>query len=269
MRNELPEFYFFVLPESGELVTIKRNEHGYYHSDWNTNDKVRNQEIADFQNRKLGITPAQQQAMQCGSMFGWKSPGANPQFYLDKAEYNVANYVKGHIKHPTMSILYPVDSVLYGYRVAGEKVYYLDLSGLSPNFMGKDSDITLLPDLVRGRPLLPVQMEQSENVTFTFQLELDSYTFEKELNATYRITARVQVGPTEFVMGEHPTAPSQFVTWERTPANEDDRGRNYYWGHYYATRESMIEDFGDRARQEFERYQQRRNPPQRLPDKER
>ena len=110
MRNELPEFYFFVLPDTGQLVTIKRNEQCYYHSDWSTDDKVRNREIADFQNRKLGITPAQQQAMQCGSMFGWKSPGANPQFYLDKAEYAGSNYVKGHIKHPTMSILYPVDS---------------------------------------------------------------------------------------------------------------------------------------------------------------
>ena len=76
MRNELPEFYFFVLPDTGQLVTIRRNEHGYYHSDWSTDDKVRNQEIADFQNQKLGITPAQQQAMECGSMFGWKSPGA-------------------------------------------------------------------------------------------------------------------------------------------------------------------------------------------------
>lgn len=29
MRNELPEFYFFVLPDTGQLVTIRRNEHGY------------------------------------------------------------------------------------------------------------------------------------------------------------------------------------------------------------------------------------------------
>ena len=83
MRNELPEFYFFVLPDTGELVTIKRNERGYYHSDWSTNDKVRNQEIADFQNRKLGITPAQRQAMECGSMFGWKVPAADPKNYDD------------------------------------------------------------------------------------------------------------------------------------------------------------------------------------------
>ena len=263
MRNELPEFYFFVLPDTGQLVAIRRNEHGYYHSDWSTDDKVRNQEIADFQNQKLGITPAQRQAMECGSMFGWKSPGANPQLYLNKAVYVGSDYVKGHIKHLAMSILHPVDSVLYRYEVAGETVHYLDLTGLSQSFMGKDSDMTLLPDLVSGRALLPVQVEQAENGTFTFQLEHGSFSFEKEFNATYRIIARVQVGPTEYVMGEHPTAPAQFVTWERTPANESDRGRNYYWGHYYTSREAMIEDFGDRAKQAFDFQQYRRNPPQR------
>ena len=97
MRNELPEFYFFVLPDTGELVTIRRNEHGYHRSDWNTSDKIRNQEIADFQNKKLGITPAQRQAMECGSMFGWSSPGANPQLYLNKAVCVGSDYVKGHI----------------------------------------------------------------------------------------------------------------------------------------------------------------------------
>lgn len=71
-------------------------------------------------------------------------------------------------------------------------------------------------------------------------------------------------------MGEHPTAPAQFVTWERTPANESDRGRNYYWGHYYTTRNAMVEDFGDRAKGAFDFQQQnRRTPPQRKPDKER
>ena len=268
MRNELPEFYFFVLPDTGEPVTIRRNERGYHRPDWNTSDKIRNQEIADFQNKKLGITPAQRQAMECGSMFGWSSPGANPQLYLNKAVCVGSDYVKGHIKHPTMSVLYPIDGVLYRYKVAGENVHYLDLTGLSKSFMGKDSDMILLPDLVRGRPLLPVQMEQAENGTYTFQLEQNSYAFEKEINAAYRIIARVQVGSTEYVMGEHPTAPAQFVTWERTPANEDDRGRNYYWGHYYTAREAMIEDFGDRAKQAFD-FRQRRNSPHREEDMER
>ena len=269
MRNELPELCFTVLPDTGELVTIRRSEYGYYHSDWCTGDRARNQDIADFQNQKMGITPAQQKAMECGSMFGWKAPGANPQLYLDKAVYAVANYVKGHIRHPVIGNLYPVDSVLYGYKVAGEKIHYLDLSGISPRFMGKSSDITLLPDLVRGKPLLPVRVEESENGTFTFQLESGSFSFEREINATYRIIARVQVGPTEFVMGEHPTAPAQFVTWERTPANESDRGKNYYWGHYYGSRTAVVEDFGDRVQEEFKLQQHRRNPRKKESDKER
>ena len=269
MRNELPEFYFFVLPDTGQLVTIKRNERGYYHSDWSTNDKVRNQEIADFQNRKLGITPAQRQAMECGSMFGWKSLGANPQLYMDKAEYVSSDRVKGHIKHPSMSVLYPVDGLLYCYEIAGEKTHYLELPSFSKGFMGADSDITLLPDLVRGKPLLPVHAEQSENGIYTFMPENSSFSFEQEINSSYRIIARVQVGPTEFVMGEHPKAPAQFVTWERTPDNEGDRGKNYYWGHYCTTREAATGDLEERAMQEYDIQRQRRNPPQKESKKER
>ena len=269
MRNELPEFYFFVLPDTGELVTIKSNEHGYYHSDWSTNDKVRNQEIADFQNRKLGITPAQRQAMECGSMFGWKSLGANPQLYMDKAEYVSSDRVKGHIKHPSMSVLYPVDGLLYCYEIAGEKTHYLELPSFSKGFMGADSDITLLPDLVRGKPLLPVHAEQSENGIYTFMPENGSFSFEQEINSSYRIIARVQVGPTEFVMGEHPKAPAQFVTWERTPDNEGDRGKNYYWGHYCTTREAATGDLEERAMQEYDIQRKRRNPHQKESKKER
>ena len=168
-----------------------------------------------------------------------------------------------------------IETVEQDYNVLRREIYaligkypFLSLSRIGKSFMGKDSDMTLLPDLVRGRPLLPVQIEQAENGTYTFQLEQNSYAFEKEINAAYRIIARVQVGSTEYVMGEHPTAPAQFVTWERTPANEDDRGRNYYWGHYYTTREAMIEDFGDRAKQAFD-FRQRRNSPHREEDMER
>ena len=34
--------------------------------------------IADEQNRKLGVTPAQEEAMKIGSMCGWDVPGADP-----------------------------------------------------------------------------------------------------------------------------------------------------------------------------------------------
>jgi len=77
----LPEMCFSTLPGTGELICIKRGESGYYPSDWNTPDKERNIEIADDANESLGVTPAQRQAMEVGSMFGWDVPGADPGNY--------------------------------------------------------------------------------------------------------------------------------------------------------------------------------------------
>lgn len=53
----------------------------YYPSDWNTADKARNEDMADELNGKLGVTSAQRQAMEVGSMAGWNVPGANPAAY--------------------------------------------------------------------------------------------------------------------------------------------------------------------------------------------
>ena len=77
----LPELCFSVLPGSGELICIKRGESGYYRSDWSTDDRKQNQELADYNNEKLGVTPAQRMAMETGSMHGWEVPGADPASY--------------------------------------------------------------------------------------------------------------------------------------------------------------------------------------------
>ena len=60
------------------LFRSKRGEGGYYPSDWSTPDAQENRRIADEQNRKLGVTPAQETAMKIGSMCGWDVPGADP-----------------------------------------------------------------------------------------------------------------------------------------------------------------------------------------------
>ena len=76
--DKLPEMCFTLLPGTGQLICVKRGESGYYPSDWSTDDPHENRLIADEQNRKLGVTPAQEVAMKIGSMCGWDVPGADP-----------------------------------------------------------------------------------------------------------------------------------------------------------------------------------------------
>ena len=51
----LPELCFTTLPSTGELICIKRGELGYYPSSWNTDDKQRNEELANYNNERLGL----------------------------------------------------------------------------------------------------------------------------------------------------------------------------------------------------------------------
>ncbi len=110
-RNDLPDTCFSVLPSTGQLIIIRCGEHGYYPSEWDTGRREENREIASSHNARRGITDIQEAAMLAGSMFGWNTPGANPQWYLDTAKYINSNIVQGHIKDPIMSVYYPINSL--------------------------------------------------------------------------------------------------------------------------------------------------------------
>ena len=264
MRNDLPESCFATLPGTGDLIILKRGETGYYRSDWETGDKAKNQEIADMHNRKCGITPAQVEAMKVGSMFGFDVPGANPQVYYDEARC-VRSSVLGvgtTIKDPALSYYSPVKGDLHLYQVVGKDRLYLDVSSMPESLMGKRSDHIILPDMVDGRPLVPV-VNLNLDAEFgkrTLELESGSYSQGKEANAGYEIIAKVQVGPVEYALAELGGKFPSFATWERTPGNDGDGPPNYYWGHYFEKRDEAVRDFCKRAREKHKMLAQDRKP---------
>ena len=263
MRNELPDTCFATLPGTGDLIILKRGETGYYRSDWETGDKTENQKIADFHNLKRGITPAQVEAMQVGSMFGFDVPGANPQVYFDEARC-ICSSVAGvgeFITDPEMSLSCAIKGNLYLYQVAGKESLYMDVSSLPEALMGKSSDYIILADMVGGKPLVPL-IEQNVDSTQsrTLALESGSYSSDKEMNAGFEIIAKVQVGPVEYALGERGGKFPSYVTWERTPANDGDGPPNYYWGHYIENRDKAVRDFCGRACEKYEMLTENRKP---------
>lgn len=65
------------------------------------------------------------------------------------------------------------------------------------------------------------------------------------INAGCILTDSVHVGETEFVMGVHSKASSQFVTWACK------NGTDYFWGHYFSDPLLAMKDLLSRANQEL------------------
>lgn len=268
-RIDLPENCFSTLATTGELVILKRGEMGYYQSEWNTNDAAYNKSIADDHNSARGLSPAQVEAMRVGSMFGFATPGADPQRYLDLARLERTYRVQGHIKDPIISLFHPITSDLTGYMIVGKVETYLTPEALPNTILGEDSGITLYAEMVSGKALIPVHVNQSENDRSTIRLAQGCYSSITEINQGYQIIAKVRVGVKEFALAENSTAPSRYATWVRSPANDGDGAPNYYWGHYFNNRDTAVQNFCDRAREQYEREKQAQRPTRKAEGKER
>ena len=86
LRSSLPEQCYSVLPDTGELIIIKKGESGYYRTDIDMGSKAETRALADEYNAKSGISKAQEQAMSAGSMFGWAVPAADPKNYDESGQ---------------------------------------------------------------------------------------------------------------------------------------------------------------------------------------
>jgi len=85
---KLPHNCFYVPESTGELVCIVNGQTGYFQSTWSTDSTERNKETAAFMNNKLGLTPIQVEAMINGSMFGWDSKVADPDYLAKRKARN-------------------------------------------------------------------------------------------------------------------------------------------------------------------------------------
>lgn len=188
-RNELPDTCLSTLPSTGQLIVLKHGVRGYYRSEWDTGNRAENRDIADSHNRRRGITDIQETAMMAGSMFGWDTPGADPQWYLDHAKYGNSAMIKGYIKDPIMSVYYPVIGFLLRYKILGREKMYLPVSALSKELLGARSQFVMQPDLVCGVPMMPVKAQQAQNGSYTMELESGSYAFMRYENAKGKLRA--------------------------------------------------------------------------------
>jgi len=82
-NEKLPTVCMSTLPSDGSLIVIKHKESGYRVADISAPDSAENKYFAEYINKLLDVTPAQEAAMVAGSMFGWNVPAANPTNYDD------------------------------------------------------------------------------------------------------------------------------------------------------------------------------------------
>jgi hypothetical protein len=78
-KHDLPLECLTLLPSTNEIIYIMQGNQGYYPPFiGSTKDPTVNRQMVDEQNKKMGVTRQQEEAMLAGSMFGWDAPAAKP-----------------------------------------------------------------------------------------------------------------------------------------------------------------------------------------------
>ena len=84
--ERLPDMCWSTLPSDGSLIYIVRGENGYHMPEDNRGNPEQNRHMANYRNQCRGISPAQEQAMLNGSLFGWDCPAADPTQYNEQGQ---------------------------------------------------------------------------------------------------------------------------------------------------------------------------------------
>ena len=83
----LPESCYGVLPFTGERICIRFGTPDFERFPQYGTDAKANAAFAEEKNAELKVSRAQRAAMECGVMYGWHHPYANPRFYDGEGYY--------------------------------------------------------------------------------------------------------------------------------------------------------------------------------------
>ena len=79
--TNMPKYaYHNMIGDEKRVIITEFGKSGYYSSHCTFNSIEMATAFVEQENKKLGVTKAQQEAHMVGSMFGWDVPGADPEY---------------------------------------------------------------------------------------------------------------------------------------------------------------------------------------------